>query len=132
MLNEKSKKEVNLEEMCRSSLRNHKNKTVQKVIAASVNQLVKGVDSQSPISERALLKLKEEAKRNVDQLMERCCYNCLDLDEFLHTRAEVELRMIEVFSEIDKDNAERSQNVNKNLAETLSFESDGLGIGELS
>jgi hypothetical protein len=53
MLNEKGKKEFNLAELCRSSLRNHKNKVVQNLIAASVNQLVTRVDSSRlPMSDR--------------------------------------------------------------------------------
>jgi hypothetical protein len=62
MLNEKLKSEFNLVELCRSALRNQKNKVVQNLIAASVNQLVTRIDSSRlPLSDRELFQIRDTA-----------------------------------------------------------------------
>jgi hypothetical protein len=62
MLNEKLKSEFNLVELCRSALRNQKNKVVQNLIAASVTQLVTRIDSSRlPLSDRELFQIRDTA-----------------------------------------------------------------------
>jgi hypothetical protein len=77
--------------------------------------------------------MRDAAIEHLEQLMSETCMSCMDLDEYLHMRLEVQSRMVDVFGEIQRENWKNAEAVNKNLVSSLEkLEPGSFEIEELS